>query len=178
MYRLRRWERSDADRLLEAFAEPELAWQSPEVPDTPEQARDWIDRQRTRAEEGTAFGFAVVDDDGPVLGHVQVAVTSRSHDLGWVSYWTLAEARGRGVATAGTLLASEYAFAEADLFRLELGHRLNNPGSCLVARRAGFRPEGVERRKLRYGGERFDTGSHARLITDPVEGVGPRPCTA
>lgn len=176
MYRLRTWEPGDAERVLAAFAEPELAWQSPEVPDTPELAAEWIDRQRVRAEEGTAFGFAVVEDGGPVLGHVQVTVTSRNHDTGWVSYWTLAEARGRGVATAGTLLVSEYAFAEAGLFRLELGHRLNNPGSCLVARRSGFRPEGVERRKLRYGAERFDTGAHARLATDPVEGVDPRPC--
>jgi RimJ/RimL family protein N-acetyltransferase len=177
VYRLREWEPEDADRLLEAFAEPELARQSPRVPDTPELAGEWIDRQRVRAEEGTAFGFAVVEDGGPVLGHVQVTVTSRRHDTGWVSYWTLARARGRGVATAGTLLVSEYAFAEAGLFRLELGHRLDNPGSCLVACRSGFRPEGIERRKLRHGSERFDRGAHARLATDPVEGVEPRPCT-
>ncbi|WP_159941426.1 MULTISPECIES: GNAT family N-acetyltransferase [unclassified Nocardiopsis] len=178
MYRLRKWEPGDADRLLEAFADPELAWQSPSVPTTPEQAREWIVRTRVLAEQGRAFGFAVVAGDGPVLGHVQVDVTSRVFDTGWVSYWTLAEARGRGVATAAALLVSEYAFAEVELFRLELGHRLNNPGSCLVACRAGFRPEGIQRAKLRYGDERFDTGEHARLATDPVEGVAARPCAS
>ncbi|MFD6951077.1 acetyltransferase [Nocardiopsis sp. TSRI0078] len=176
MYRLREWEPGDADRLLEAFAEPELAWQAPTVPTTPDQAREWIVRQRLLAREGTGFGFAVVEGDGPVLGHVQVDVTNRHFDLGWVSYWTLAEARGRGVATAGVLLVCGFAFADLGLFRLELGHRLNNPASCLVARRSGFRPEGIERQKLRYGDERFDTGTHARLATDPVEGVEFRPC--
>lgn len=176
LYRLREWGPGDVDRLLEAFSEAEMARQSPVVPTTPEQARAWIDRRRVLAAEGSVFGFAVVEGDGPVLGHVQVSVTSRRHDTGWVSYWTLAEARGRGVATAGTMLACEYAFGGLGLFRLELGHRLDNPGSCVVARRAGFRPEGIERRKLRYGDERFDTGTHARLATDPVEGVELRPC--
>jgi RimJ/RimL family protein N-acetyltransferase len=62
---------------------------------------------------------------------------------------------------------STWAF-DARLFRLELGHRLNNPASCRVATIAGFRAEGVERQKLRYGSERFDVETHARLATDPV----------
>jgi len=176
VYRLREWEAGDAARVLEAFGDPELAWQDPEPSTTPDEAAGWIDRRLDLAREGTAFGFAIVEGDGPPLGHAQVSVTSRAHDLGWVSYWTHAEARGRGVATAGALLVSSFAFAELDLFRLELGHRLNNPGSCLAACRAGYRPEGTERQKLRYGTERFDTGTHARLATDPVEGVELRAC--
>ncbi|CAL9457933.1 hypothetical protein SUDANB121_02594 [Nocardiopsis dassonvillei] len=171
MYRLRSWEPGDAERLLSAFAEPELAWQSTEVPDTRDAALAWIERQRRAAETGEAFGFAVTDGTGVALGHVQVSVTSRAHDLGWVSYWVHSEARGRGAATAAARLVAEYAFAETDLFRLELGHRLNNPASCLVALRSGFRPEGTERRKLRYGRERFDTGTHARLRTDGAEAL-------
>lgn len=57
--------------------------------------------------------------------------------------------------------------AKAGLFRLELGHRVNNPASCVVAERAGFIAEGVERAKLKYGDERFDVELHARLATDP-----------
>ncbi len=53
------------------------------------------------------------------------------------------------------------------LHRLELGHRLSDPASCRVAVAAGFRAEGVERDKLRYGDERFDVETHARLSGDP-----------
>ena len=53
------------------------------------------------------------------------------------------------------------------MFRLELGHRVNNPASCQVAIAAGFAVEGVERAKLRYGQKRFDVETHARLATDP-----------
>lgn len=52
------------------------------------------------------------------------------------------------------------------LFRLELGHRVNNLASCKVATSAGFIPEGIERQKLLYGAERFDVETHARLRTD------------
>lgn len=155
---------------------PELGLQEPKAPSDPGEALAWIARRAELAMEREVYGFAVVAEDGPPLGHVQVAVTSRRHEGGWVSYWTHGEARGKGVASAGARLVAEFAFAELGLFRLELGHRLNNPASCLVARRAGFRPEGIERAKLRYGDERFDTGTHARLVTDSIEGVEPVPC--
>ncbi|OUE31259.1 hypothetical protein BFL35_05940 [Clavibacter michiganensis] len=48
-----------------------------------------------------------------------------------------------------------------------------NPASCRVATRAGFAAEGIERAKLRYGDERFDVETHARLATDPPPAVLP-----
>lgn len=47
---------------------------------------------------------------------------------------------------------------------------MNNAASCVVAERAGFIAEGVERAKLKYGDERFDVELHARLATDPEPG--------
>ncbi|MEU3020682.1 MULTISPECIES: GNAT family N-acetyltransferase [unclassified Nocardiopsis] len=176
MYVLREWNRGDTDRLLEAFAWDELARQEPEVPRTRDQALEWIDRRPVLAAEGDVHGFAVVDGTDRVLGHAQLGVTSRRHGLGWLSYWTHPAEQGRGVASAGADLVARFAFGELGLFRVETGHRLNNPGSCVAARRAGFRPEGIERAKLRYGTSRFDTGTHARLVTDAVEGVAEGVC--
>jgi RimJ/RimL family protein N-acetyltransferase len=47
--------------------------------------------------------------------------------------------------------------------------RVENHGlaSCRVASAAGFLAEGIERQKLRYGAERFDVQTHARLASDP-----------
>lgn len=53
------------------------------------------------------------------------------------------------------------------LFRLELGYRVNNPASCRMAMGAGFVAESIQRQKLRYGVERFDVQTRARLRTDP-----------
>ena len=176
MYRLREWVRGDADRLLAAFAWEELAWQESDVPHTRDQALEWIDLRSVLAKEKDVHGFAVVDGTDKALGHVQVGVTSRRHDLGWLSFWTHPAEQGRGVASGGARLVTEFAFDELDLFRVEMGHRLENTGSCVAGRRAGFRPEGIERAKLRYGTSRYDAGTHARLVTDPVEGVAEGVC--
>ncbi|WP_346425826.1 GNAT family N-acetyltransferase [Plantibacter flavus] len=79
----------------------------------------------------------------------------------------MTSARGGGLATRAVRTVADHAFREG-LFRLELGHRVNNPASCGVATRAGFLPEGIERQKLAYGADRFDVELHARLATDPV----------
>ncbi|RIJ14589.1 N-acetyltransferase, partial [Clavibacter nebraskensis] len=77
-------------------------------------------------------------------------------------------------ATRALAGAAAWGFADG-LFRLELGHRVNNPASCRVATRSGFAAEGIERAKLRYGDERFDVETHARLATDPATAVVPLP---
>jgi RimJ/RimL family protein N-acetyltransferase len=100
-----------------------------------------------------------------VVGNVAVARID-AHDNGWVSYWVVPEARGLGIAAAATDELARWAFGERGLYRLELGHRTNNPASCRVAVKAGFRPEGIERGKLCSEGVRYDVERHARLATD------------
>ena len=53
------------------------------------------------------------------------------------------------------------------MFRLELGHRVNNPESGAVAVAAGFVKEGTERAKFLVDGERIDVHTYSRLRTDP-----------
>lgn len=44
-----------------------------------------------------------------------------------------------------------------------------------AALRAGFIAEDIERQKLRYGSERFDVETHARLRTDRTPDLEPLP---
>ncbi len=113
----------------------------------------------------SAKHWAVVED-GVAVGNVGLSAIEHRHQTAWVSYWLAEGVRGRGYATRAVLAVADWAF-DSGLFRLELGHRVNNPGSCRVATAAGFHAEGIERQKLRYGTERFDVETHARLATDP-----------
>ncbi|WP_455354054.1 GNAT family N-acetyltransferase [Streptomyces sp. SYSU K217416] len=45
--------------------------------------------------------WAVTDSTDAVLGCVAVTAVNRTHDAGWILYWTVAASRGRGVASAG-----------------------------------------------------------------------------
>ncbi|WP_084964914.1 GNAT family N-acetyltransferase [Thermoactinospora rubra] len=156
---LREWREEDAPVVLRAFQAPDMARQSALPVLSLQDAVGWI---AGWAKKEHAFAVTL---DGRVVGNVAVTNIDR-HANGWVSYWTVPEARGRGVASAAVRLLAEWAFEERGLFRLELGHRTNNPASCRVALRAGFRAEGIERAKLLYDGVRYDVERHARLATD------------
>ncbi|MFD5411516.1 GNAT family N-acetyltransferase [Streptomyces nojiriensis] len=164
---LRRWAVRDAASVAAAFADPLMREQTSRPVDSPEDAERWIAERTAEWEAGSAFAFSVVDGADTVLGQVSVGSVNRRHSVGWVSYWTTAAARSRGVASHGCRALARWAFDEAGLFRLELGHRVNNPGSCRVAHAAGFAVEGRQRQKLAYDGIRYDVGLHARLATDP-----------
>lgn len=143
-----------------------MRWQSGEPIGSMAAASRWLTEREERRAAGSAFAFAVAGADDTVLGNVEVGSISRRHDTGWVSYWTTAAARGRGVATHGCRALARWAFQDLGLFRLELGHRVNNPASCRVARAAGFAVEGLQLQKLVYDDVRYDVELHARLSCD------------
>ncbi|MFI9594619.1 GNAT family N-acetyltransferase [Nonomuraea sp. NPDC052265] len=158
--RLREWRADDAPVVLSAFETPDLRRQSPFPVITLKDAMGWI-----TSWTGVGHAFAVTVGGGTVVGNVAVAGID-AHDNGWVSYWVLPAHRGFGIATVATRELARWAFGERGLFRLELGHRTDNPASCRVATKAGFLAEGIERGKLRHEGVRHDVERHARLATD------------
>ncbi|MGW1207676.1 GNAT family N-acetyltransferase [Streptomyces cyaneofuscatus] len=165
---LRPWLPADASAVLRAFAPAEMDRQSDRPIADRADALAWIaDRTRERGAR-TGYSWAVVGEEGEAIGCVAVRAVNHVHSTGWVSYWTTEAARGRGVAPAGVRALARWAFGELGLYRLELGHRTDNPASCRVAVRAGFAPEGIERGKLRYGDVRYDVERHARLADDVV----------
>ncbi|MGN9785121.1 GNAT family N-acetyltransferase [Nonomuraea sp. ZG12] len=157
--RLRAWRDEDAPVVLRAFSSPDMSRQAAWPIVTLKDAVGWI---ASWAEVGHAFAVTLGDQ---VVGNVAVTDID-AHENGWVSYWTVPEARGRGIAVAATDELVRWAFGERGLYRLELGHRIDNAASCRVATKAGFRPEGVERGRLHYDGVRYDVERHARLATD------------
>ncbi|MFC4554479.1 GNAT family N-acetyltransferase [Georgenia faecalis] len=165
---LRRWTTADAGALHAALAQsPDLATQLGRTDlDDLGACADLI-ATRLGASSPTAHHLAVAVD-GTAVGNVSLTHVETRHGTAWVSYWLAPAARGRGLAARGLATVARWALADLDVFRLELGHRVNNPASCRVATRAGFAAEGIERGKLRYGDQRFDVETHARLATDPA----------
>lgn len=163
---LRPWRDADAVEVMLAMRELQIAlWNA--SPDTAELAGalGWV-RRRADWSTGQHASFAVVDPvRQTLLGSISL---HRIHDgEAEIGYWTVAAARGRGVATGAVGVVAGWAFEKLELHRIELCHAVANPASCRVAERAGFRLEGELRQSHRYGdGQRYDEHLHARLATD------------
>ena len=165
---LRPWGESDAEHLLRTFsASDDLATQFGDTDlSTIEGCQEFISLQLAPT-TGSSRNFAI-SVDGQAVGNVGIGNMEYRHDTGWVYYWVSVEARGQGLASRSLASAARWACEHLDLFRLELGHRVNNPASCIVALTAGFTAEGIERQKLTYEHLRYDVETHARLRSDPA----------
>lgn len=163
---LRPWVRGDASALLGAAqGASDLATQFGGADLSNLKAAETFIEQALRFDDHVK-NWAVVDS-GIAVGNVGASAIEFRHETAWMYYWLSPAARGKGYATGALVAVSDWAF-ENGLYRLELGHRVNNPASCLVATGAGFRAEGIERDKLRYGSDRYGVETHARLATDPA----------
>ena len=163
---LRPWQIDDAEALLNAArTSPDLRHQFGKVESDGDATRV-IKTYQSRVEAGTGYVWAIVDEGAPI-GCIGVTAIERRHRTAWCWYWLDTAARGRGLASRALATAANHAFQDG-LFRLELGHRVNNPASRAVAVRAGFQSEGIERAKLEYDGVRHDCETHARLADDPA----------
>lgn len=165
---LRPWTLDDAPAVVQAFASPGMERQGGPVTSI-EEARQWLEPMLWGRTDGL-HAFAV-DVDGEAAGQVMLSAVEYRHGTAWVSYWTAAAFQRRGIATRALASLAQWAFDDGGLFRLELGHRVNNPASASVARRAGFIQEGLEQAKLQYDGKRYDVAVYARLATDPAPAV-------
>lgn len=163
---LRPWRAQDAPAVHAALREPEIArWNPQGNLITIADAVAWI-RRRADWSDGGHVSLAIADAGGDTLLGAVALHSIAGEDAG-IGYWTVAAARGRGVATQAVRALSAWGFGERGLHRIELCHAVANPASCRVAERAGFPAEGTLRQSHRYGdGLRHDEHLHARLVTD------------
>jgi RimJ/RimL family protein N-acetyltransferase len=167
---LRPWRAGDEPAALRGLTDPEFRrWNSPLVEVTDEEgARAFIRNRAKGWERGDSATFAVVED-GAVCGSVGIGAIDPRMRRGRVSYWTLPQARGRGLARRALEACSRWAFGDLGLHRLELGHALGNAASCAVALRCAYEYEGTLRGAMidPAGGFRA-MHLHARLADTPA----------
>jgi RimJ/RimL family protein N-acetyltransferase len=156
----------DADDLVRAVNDPLIGRfvAALPAPFTRADADRWI---------AAAESWIIADPaSNRLLGTARLYHLSELDAKAEVGYWVAAWARGRGVATAAVVTATEWAFAHG-VARVELLAEPENAASQRVAVRAGFTYEGVRRdAAFAHDGSRTDLASWARLATDPP---GPSP---
>ena len=157
-FRLRPWASSDVAALVAAWRDPEMHRWMPEEADPfgDEEARTFIDEAATHLSSGRSVALAIAEDStDEAVGSVTLHVWGPRH---WnVGYWIAAPHRGHGIATEAVTGLSRWAFSANPLLaRLSLYTMPGNEPSQEVARRAGFREEGLLRRWGEVNGEQLD----------------------
>lgn len=145
---LRPWLERDAPAIAEACGDEEIAWWLDQVPQpyTESDARTYVAMTRRGWKDGTHAAFAIIDaETGAVVGSVGLHWLDTEHGVAEIGYWVTREARGRGVATRATRLATRWALTACGMKRVQLRADRRNVASQRVAESAGFRREGILR---------------------------------
>jgi RimJ/RimL family protein N-acetyltransferase len=102
---------------------------------------------------------------GELVGGCEIRL--RNNGLAEMAYWTFPAHRGRGLAVRAVRLASDYAFSQLGVERIELYIEPDNHASRAVARKARFAEEGTLRsQEVTLNGERRDMVVYSRLPSD------------
>ncbi|MFC9477529.1 GNAT family N-acetyltransferase [Streptomyces griseus] len=163
---LRPWERADAAAFLSVYQDEETRRWHTHRPSTVAQVEEWFDGYRLDWERERGCHFAVVREDGDVLGRVALRGLDFDDGVANAAYWVLPAARGAGVATRALAALSAWALDDIGFWRLELDHSTRNAASCRVATKAGYRLEGTKRNAAVHDDGRHDMHLHARVRGD------------
>jgi [ribosomal protein S5]-alanine N-acetyltransferase len=159
---LRPWCNRDAGVVIDAFADPDIAFWHRRTVKGGAEAREWLDRcERRWKNDAGAYWAVCASDSGEVLGRVALTRVDLFEGLGVLGYWVLPLARGRGIAVQAVVTMSSWALHDLGLQRLELAHSVRNSPSCRVAVKAGYEQEGTLKSALRHADGYHDMHLHA-----------------
>jgi ribosomal-protein-alanine N-acetyltransferase len=136
----------DAAHYAAAFRDdPELGrWTGFET--DPDEA--WVRERVADAAQRAGFELAVTAEGSDTLrGVVIVHHVEPAHRRAEVGFWLVRDARGKGLGARAVVLVVRWLFDEAGLRRLELSTTPDNRAAQILARRLGFRHEGVMRQR-------------------------------
>jgi RimJ/RimL family protein N-acetyltransferase len=163
---LRPWRPDDAEAVQVAFRSGDIQrWHMRRLDDRDE-ALQWIEQWSDRWRASTDASWAMAaNQTSDALGYVALRELSRQEASAQVSYWVTPAARGEGAAARALRALSTWGMQTLGLHRLWLMHSTANLGSCKVAVRGGYHPEGTLRHHLRHADGWHDMHVHGRIAT-------------
>lgn len=161
---LRPWQLSDAEGVVEAFADPEIQRWHVRRFDSVDEARLSINGWKAGWASETELNWALVDrTSDSLLGRVSLKGLDLHDGSGGVAYWMVPGSRGRGLCSKAVIALCQWAFDEGGFHRIGLEHSVANVASCRVAAKAGFREEGIRREAALHADGFHDMHEHALL---------------
>ncbi|MFI9252913.1 GNAT family N-acetyltransferase [Streptomyces sp. NPDC053069] len=164
---LRPWRAEDAPAVYAAMQDPVMQQWHLRSAESVAEVAGWIEQwQAYWAAEHSAQWAVVHETTDELLGRMALRQLVLGDGCAEIAYWTVAQARGLGVAARAATALSHWALDEIGFHRLELLHAAANEASCRVAVKAGFTLEGTKRSALLHADGWHDMHLHARVQGD------------
>lgn len=130
-----------------------------------------IRRLLQQYKDGGGYPF-VMEYEGEVTGQLNVwGVARGSLNSATIGYWVSERFAGKGITPTAVALATDAAFGELGLHRMEICIRPENVASLRVVEKLGFRYEGRRRRYIHIDGDWRDHYAFALTREDVPNGV-------
>lgn len=126
-------------------------------------AKNWVDfnLKEYKKENPSHINF-VIDIDGEVAGSVGFHDIKENHKAE-VGYWLAESYWGIGIMTEALKLVTEFGFKKLNLKRIQLRTYPFNKASQKVAKKAGYKLEGILRKDTQKGDKFLDDYMFARI---------------
>lgn len=143
---LRQWGATpaDADALVAAWSDPEIArWTAVPHARSGDAAR-WLAGEGIRRDRGIALDLALTEVGAPdvVIGEIGLVLVDPQRRWAEVGYWLFPAWRGTGRATVALGLFTDWVLRDLPMDRLFARTHVDNPRSSAVAVRAGYESGG------------------------------------
>jgi RimJ/RimL family protein N-acetyltransferase len=167
---LRPWQGSDTPAIVAAHCDEAMCRSLMRPVNDEDEVLAWLADQDQGWADGTHLSWAV-EEDGTVVGCFVVKAANPPETLATsVGYWTVAEARGKGIASRCVETATTWLFGGQDFMpadEIELLHTVDNEGSCRVAQQCGYVLDSV----LPPLPPKFPNEGHRHVRKRPVQAV-------
>ncbi|MGO2521804.1 MAG: GNAT family N-acetyltransferase [Microbacterium sp.] len=121
--------------------------------------------------DGGGYPF-VMEYDGEIAGQLNIwGVARGSLCSATIGYWVSERFAGKGITPTAVAIATDAAFFEYGLHRMEICIRPENVASLRVVQKLGFRYEGLRRRYIHIDGDWRDHYAFALTREDVPQGV-------
>jgi ribosomal-protein-serine acetyltransferase len=137
---LRRWRVADLDvidRIINESLAHLLPWMPWAAAHSRETALDYLTRTQTEWESGTAYNYAIVAEDGALVGSCALMRRVGAGGLE-IGYWIHPEWTGRGLVTMAAAALTREAFRLPGTTHVEIHHDEANKASGAVPQRLGY----------------------------------------
>ncbi len=132
-----------------------------------QEAGEFIALTRARWEDGTLYGFAIVDSqNGELLGGVSLSHLHPVYHFCNLGYWVRSSRRGQGIAGRAARLAARFALEKLKLVRVEVVVAVSNAASLKVADKIGAQREGVLRDRIIVREQVYDGAMYSFVAQD------------